>query len=112
MEQADLGGDDPLNPLSADLSGWHCASPAINLRPLSIKGLRLVLAEREGFEPPVSCPTSDFESGAFNHSAISPGTRGLGPGATQQFIKTSPALPGRSVAAGPGLPPPGGRPAT
>jgi hypothetical protein len=30
------------------------------------------MAEREGFEPPNSCPLPDFESGAFDHSAISP----------------------------------------
>ena len=33
---------------------------------------RWYLAEREGFEPPNSCPLPDFESGAFDHSAISP----------------------------------------
>ena len=32
------------------------------------------LAEREGFEPPLGCPKPDFESGAFDHSAISPRT--------------------------------------
>jgi hypothetical protein len=31
-----------------------------------------VVAEREGFEPPLGCPKPDFESGAFDHSAISP----------------------------------------
>src|SRR5689334_7805880 len=30
------------------------------------------VAEREGFEPPLGCPKPDFESGAFDHSAISP----------------------------------------
>src|SRR5438874_13078181 len=30
------------------------------------------MAEREGFEPPLGCPKPDFESGAFDHSAISP----------------------------------------
>jgi hypothetical protein len=34
----------------------------------------LYLAEREGFEPPLGCPKPDFESGAFDHSAISPRT--------------------------------------
>ena len=29
-------------------------------------------AEREGFEPTVSCPTPVFKTGALNHSAISP----------------------------------------
>src|SRR6266536_5789909 len=33
---------------------------------------RPCLAEREGFEPPLGCPKPDFESGAFDHSAISP----------------------------------------
>ena len=28
--------------------------------------------EREGFEPPVSCPTIVFKTTAFDHSAISP----------------------------------------
>ena len=28
--------------------------------------------ERGGFEPPLSCPKTDFESAAFNHSATSP----------------------------------------
>ena len=31
-----------------------------------------VLAERKGFEPPVPCGTSDFESDAIDHSATSP----------------------------------------
>ena len=30
------------------------------------------MAEREGFEPPIRCRIPDFESGAFDHSAISP----------------------------------------
>ena len=30
------------------------------------------MAEREGFEPPNPCGLPDFESGAFDHSAISP----------------------------------------
>ena len=33
---------------------------------------RVYLAEREGFEPPLGCPKPNFESGAFDHSAISP----------------------------------------
>ena len=32
----------------------------------------LILAEREGFEPPVPCSTPVFKTGAFDHSAISP----------------------------------------
>jgi hypothetical protein len=31
------------------------------------------MAERQGFEPWVSCNTPLFESGQFNHSCISPG---------------------------------------
>lgn len=31
-----------------------------------------VLAEREGFEPSVSCPTPHFECGALDHYATSP----------------------------------------
>ena len=30
------------------------------------------MAEREGFEPSVSCPTPHFQCGAFVHSTISP----------------------------------------
>jgi hypothetical protein len=30
------------------------------------------LAERGGFEPPVSCPTPVFETGTFNRSVTSP----------------------------------------
>ena len=41
-------------------------------KPLKIKGLIRLLAEREGFEPSVPCSTPDFESGTFDHSATSP----------------------------------------
>ena len=44
-------------------------------KPLKIKGLIRLLAEREGFEPSVPCSTPDFESGTIDHSATSP----LGP---------------------------------
>ena len=30
------------------------------------------MAEREGFEPPVSYPTTVFKTAALSHSAISP----------------------------------------
>ena len=30
------------------------------------------MAEREGFEPSVSCPTAVFKTAALNHSTISP----------------------------------------
>ena len=35
--------------------------------------LIVILAERGGFEPPLPCDKHDFESCAFDHSAISPG---------------------------------------
>ena len=35
------------------------------------------MAEREGFEPPDSCPSTVFKTAAFDRSAISP----------QEFIK-------------------------
>ena len=37
-----------------------------------------MLAESEGFEPPVACTTTDFESAAFVHSANSPQMCGKG----------------------------------
>ena len=55
-----------------------------NKKPRVLRGLRPThglmrrpkvfdLAEREGFEPSVGgCPTPDFESGTFDHSATSP----------------------------------------
>jgi hypothetical protein len=43
-------------------------APLLKQKPVAARQL----AEREGFEPPVSCPTVDFESTAFDHSAISP----------------------------------------
>ena len=39
-----------------------------------------LVAEREGFEPPVPCSTPVFKTGAIDHSAISPGV-------TQQGIE-------------------------
>ena len=36
-----------------------------------------LLAEREGFEPPVPYGTPDFESGTFDHYATSPVENGL-----------------------------------
>ena len=41
------------------------------------EGPCVVLAEREGFEPSVGCPTPDFESGTIDHSATSPQSREL-----------------------------------
>ena len=40
--------------------------PKIHKRDLNF------MAEREGFEPPVSYPTTVFKTAAFSHSAISP----------------------------------------
>ncbi len=37
----------------------------------------MFIAEREGFEPPVPCSTTVFKTAAFDHSAISPGTKVL-----------------------------------
>jgi hypothetical protein len=34
--------------------------------------LLYTLAEGEGFEPPVGCPTTVFKTAAFNHSANPP----------------------------------------
>ena len=34
-----------------------------------------LLAEREGFEPPVPRSTTVFKTAAIDHSAISPGTK-------------------------------------
>lgn len=34
----------------------------------------ILVAEREGFEPPVPCSTTVFKTAAFDHSAISPDT--------------------------------------
>ena len=44
--------------------------PVVHLRPLGHLSKRM--AERVGFEPTVSCPTIDFESIAFDHSATFP----------------------------------------
>lgn len=49
-------------------------SPGAPIRPLShlSSSQAIKKAEREGFEPPVPVGTVDFESTAFNRSAISP----------------------------------------
>ena len=39
---------------------------------LYLQLVTLILAEREGFEPPVPLSTPVFKTGAFDHSAISP----------------------------------------
>ena len=38
------------------------------------EGFLLMMADRVGFEPTVSCPTPVFKTGALNHSAIYPST--------------------------------------
>ncbi len=35
----------------------------------------VILAEKEGFEPPVPCGTTVFKTAAFDHSAISPSAK-------------------------------------
>ena len=39
---------------------------------LYLQLVTLILAEREGFEPPVPLSTPVFKTGAIDHSAISP----------------------------------------
>ncbi len=48
---------------------WHTRCAAARGRAQ----IHEFVAEREGFEPPIRCRIPDFESGAFDHSAISPG---------------------------------------
>ena len=38
----------------------------------SLRSQLFKMAEREGFEPPVGCPTTVFKTAALSHSAISP----------------------------------------
>lgn len=62
--------------------GWYsicfCSLAALDRRLATlIKNLcrlrcRGLVAEREGFEPPVPCGTLDFESSTFDHSDTSP----------------------------------------
>ena len=72
---------DPRAPRHAVLRGAHLLAPlrepgGSHLLPSPQKnaplGGHFSVAEREGFEPPLGCPKPDFESGAFDHSAISP----------------------------------------
>ena len=44
--------------------------PAVT--PVHTKWADEEMAESQGFEPRVGCPTLDFESSAFDHSASSP----------------------------------------
>ena len=56
----------------------HSREPTATPQPgISARYAQLIelVAEREGFEPPLGCPKPDFESGAFDHSAISPAGR-------------------------------------
>ena len=43
-----------------------------NIKALSMFPRRDLLTERVGFEPTEGCPSNDFESFAFDHSATSP----------------------------------------
>ena len=49
-----------------------------NRKLLIFSYLRILKAEREGFEPPVPLSTPVFKTGAFDHSAISPLLEELG----------------------------------
>ena len=45
----------------------------LKIKAFTMEGLKSVVAEREGFEPSIrTSRIPDFESGAFDHSAISP----------------------------------------
>lgn len=49
------------------------ALDVLKIKAFTMEGLKLVVAEREGFEPSIrTSRIPDFESGAFDHSAISP----------------------------------------
>ena len=48
------------------------------------------MAEREGFEPSVSCPTHDFQSCTFDHSVTSPGS------CSPRRFSAQPSVVGRS----------------
>ena len=50
-------------------AGAHCAP--LRCKQLIVIG-ELVQAEREGFEPPVGCPTPVFKTGTIGRSVISP----------------------------------------
>ena len=54
---------------------WRRFGAPLNEKSAQLVVLQLVtliLAEREGFEPPVPLSTPVFKTGAFDHSAISP----------------------------------------
>ena len=66
-----------LNPpgLSGEPKFWRRFGAPLNEKSAQLVVLQLVtliLAEREGFEPPVPLSTPVFKTGAFDHSAISP----------------------------------------
>ena len=49
------------------------ALDVLKIKAFTMEGLKSVMAEREGFEPSIrTSRIPDFESGAFDHSAISP----------------------------------------
>jgi site-specific DNA recombinase len=56
----------------ARLSGDLCKMTKGLKHPFDVKSL---LAEREGFEPPVLLQTTVFKTAAIDHSAISPGAK-------------------------------------
>ena len=54
---------------------WRRFGAPLNEKSAQLVVLQLVtliLAEREGFEPPVPCGTPVFKTGVFDHSTISP----------------------------------------
>ena len=57
-------------------TGWGDYLKHKRKSPVNRKIYRTLLAEREGFEPPVPLSTPVFKTGAFDHSAISP--KGVG----------------------------------
>ena len=58
------------------LTGWGDYLKTKKKSPVNLAIYRTLLAEREGFEPPVPLSTPVFKTGAFDHSAISP--KGVG----------------------------------
>ena len=44
-------------------------------KPLINQRLRLLVAEKEGFEPPEVLPSTVFKTAAIDHSAISPSAK-------------------------------------
>ena len=59
--------ENPLTPKK-----WRTTKSIKSKSPVNLAIYRTLLAEREGFEPPVPLSTPVFKTGAFDHSAISP----------------------------------------